>query len=583
MMKVLIVCVFLLSFSVFSQSKKALDSVLKLDVSALQTNSEATIQLLQKSLTTSEVKSNAALQAKVNSLLSMTYYYQGDYASNIKYGLKAIDLYSKLKDFKQLSNLYAELGFRLKRWDLKQAELYMQKGISIAKDHDLIRSLSSIYNNYGNVKLMKNQPDSALFFYKESLKINFQFKDSIGVPYCYNNIGDLYIKQKKYQLAEEQFNRALHFALALKDQYTLSDTYAYFGDLYLEQNKFFEASEYYQRSLNIATIHKISNLKSHNFKMLTKAYEGMNDLKLALEYSKKSQFFDDSILNIETQSKMLEYQTRFETVQKEKQLLNQKIIAKQRQFTIFILVAVMLIAVILFLVIFNLLRRRNLKQKQDFELKEALNQVQTVQKLHNQRVEISKDLHDNIGSQLTFIISSMEMFKFKSPNLDEQTKEKIQDIENFARETIAEFRDTVWAMNRTEISADDMRNRISNLLSKAKIAAENIAFDFEIDESTQDLKFNNLVGMNVFRIVQEAVNNAIKYAHASNIQVCFRMEEMKCKISIKDNGVGFDHSQIQPGNGLINMQKRASDVDATISIHSEIGQGTTIDLTIALK
>ena len=91
-------------------------------------------------------------------------------------------------------------------------------------------------------------------------------------------------------------------------------------------------------------------------------------------------------------------------------------------------------------------------------------------KLHEQRLAISRDLHDNIGAQLTFIISSVENLKFGFPNIDNKIKNQLTKVGDFTRETIIELRDTIWAMNSNEFAIQDLKIRLTNFIEKAKVA-----------------------------------------------------------------------------------------------------------------
>ena len=76
-------------------------------------------------------------------------------------------------------------------------------------------------------------------------------------------------------------------------------------------------------------------------------------------------------------------------------------------------------------------------------------QIESQNKLQEQRLSISRDLHDNIGAQLTFIISSLENTKFGIPNLETAVEKRLDKISDFTRNTIVELRDTIWAMNKS--------------------------------------------------------------------------------------------------------------------------------------
>ena len=91
-------------------------------------------------------------------------------------------------------------------------------------------------------------------------------------------------------------------------------------------------------------------------------------------------------------------------------------------------------------------------------------QIELQNKLHEQRLAISRDLHDNIGAQLTFIISSVDSLKYAFADGNPKLEDKLNNISSFTKETIYELRDTIWAMNKEEITIEDLKTRISNFI-----------------------------------------------------------------------------------------------------------------------
>jgi signal transduction histidine kinase len=135
-------------------------------------------------------------------------------------------------------------------------------------------------------------------------------------------------------------------------------------------------------------------------------------------------------------------------------------------------------------------------------------------------------------------------------------------------------------MNHSEIDLEEIQGRISNFVEKAKLAKETIDFKFVKEGDLQNIQFTSLQGMNIYRIIQEAINNALKYADASSIEIHVSGERNHVRFAIQDNGKGFDQTTVDLGNGLRNMKKRADDIQAKFDIHSTVGKGTLVSLTI---
>ncbi|HMI06647.1 MAG TPA: ATP-binding protein, partial [Flavobacterium sp.] len=144
--------------------------------------------------------------------------------------------------------------------------------------------------------------------------------------------------------------------------------------------------------------------------------------------------------------------------------------------------------------------------------------------------------------------------------------------------TIVELRDTIWAMNSQAIRFEDLRARILNFIEKAKEAKEEIEFGFTIDDDLNQMELDSVSGMNIYRTIQEAVNNAMKYSGAKQIAIEVKADGNQIRISIRDNGIGFDPKNTEAGNGLTNMEKRMGDIGWTYKLESETGKGTTITL-----
>ena len=293
------------------------------------------------------------------------------------------------------------------------------------------------------------------------------------------------------------------------------------------------------------------------------------------------QALKDSILNKQTNSKIEELQIEFETAKKEKRLAEQELRIKNKNLITLILIGPILLLSILF---WSNYKRGKLKRKQlqkEMKLKEALAKIQTQNKLQNQRLEISRDLHDNIGSQLTFIISSIDNLKYVSKDLSKGLQNKLSGISGFTSETIHQLRDTIWAMNKNQISFDDLQTRLLSYIEKAKNATQNI--QFQVNTDSIDYEFSSVTGMHLFRVIQEAVNNSIKYANATTISIDFTKEKEFLFIKIIDNGNGFNKEEITEGNGLANMETRIQKIGGNIIINSENDKGTRITIQIKIS
>lgn len=211
-------------------------------------------------------------------------------------------------------------------------------------------------------------------------------------------------------------------------------------------------------------------------------------------------------------------------------------------------------------------------------MKHEIAEVATQNMLQNQRISISRDLHDNIGSHLSFIISSINnlMYKYKTEN--RALYDYLTKIESFAAETIMELRDTIWAMDMEKFQFEDLKTRLISFINKQHTANPDLKIELEADEKLYEPSMNPFAGITIYRIIQEAANNTLKHSMATLFRISITMNQDILSIQLSDNGVGFDLDNCSHGHGLYNMEKRCKELNGDIIIQSAPGKGTDISM-----
>ena len=567
----------------FSQTKKTIDSINHIPFGT-RLEQASTLDFVYLKNLRNSIKINYKLgEGESYSNLALINYYQGKFEKDLDYSLKAISIYESINAKDKLALEYGELGFRMKKRSFKKALYYMQKGKFIAEDNDFQKPLLSIYNNYGILKEMQNQNDSALLYYNKGLILKQQINDSVGLPYSINNIAGILVKQRKFEKAKSYYDEALKIRIAIKDEIGIAENYTYLGDLFTSQKHHTIAINYYNLALEKAKKYHYLDLIQNSYKMLSQNYEALNNKDAALLNYKLYSTYKDSLLNKETNSKVAELEVKFDTTEKEKQLLKKEIEVKNSRNKLLVVSVLALFIGLFGFLIYRQQKLKNKQQEQEFQLQSAIKEIESQNQLHEQRLSISRDLHDNIGAQLTFIISSVDNLKYANKSLDDKITNQLSKISNFTKSTIVELRDTIWAMNSNEFLFEDLRSRIFNFIEKAQSAKEEIDFKFTIDKDLKDIKLSAVVGINVYRTIQEAINNAVKYANPQVVKVEVKAIQNLIQVVIEDNGNGFDIENTKHGNGLCNMKKRIEEINGEIEINSIENKGTRVSFTIDKK
>ncbi len=512
----------------------------------------------------------------------------GLYEEALKNYLLALAIYEKNNSLKNqttvinnIGNVYSYLGMNEKALE------YFNK----AKDNSIKlkdkKGQSEAFNNIAILYANEGKLQEALDYFKFSLNIERELKDKKGTAESANNVGAVFYYMQQIDSALYYIRYSVAIEKSIKNYTAISSSYNNIATILIENNRSDEAQKYIDSAYTIAVEAKTTADIEAALQTYSNYYEAKNDLKSALDYQKKYNAFRDSTSTIETKNKVAELEIKYDTEKKENQILQQRaqlaekdLEVRRKNTFIFGSLGVALILGLIGYLLYSQQKLKNRQLQKEGELKSALAKIETQNQLQEQRLRISRDLHDNIGAQLTFIISSIDNLKYGFTDISEKLGNKLSNISSFTSQTIFELRDTIWAMNKESISFEDLQARIANFIEHAKNASAHTKFSFNIkDNVDQTHVFTSVQGMNIYRIIQESVNNALKYASAEKIEVNISKENEQYRVEILDNGKGFDPASIEMGNGLNNMKKRAREIGGEFDFISQKNGGTRVIMT----
>jgi len=195
------------------------------------------------------------------------------------------------------------------------------------------------------------------------------------------------------------------------------------------------------------------------------------------------------------------------------------------------------------------------------------------------RDSIAADFHDDLGSTLSSISIFSEVAIQNADSDVGTAKNMMEDIGTRARAMINSMNDMVWAIKPENDNLYSLMQRMEEF-SYPVAEAKEMRLAFTMDQNLHEIKTDMLRRKNLFLIFKEAFNNAIKYSRASDIEVSFILKHKKILImEVADNGCGFEYNNIKPGDGLNNLQKRATEINGKLKITSAAGCGTTINIS----
>lgn len=211
------------------------------------------------------------------------------------------------------------------------------------------------------------------------------------------------------------------------------------------------------------------------------------------------------------------------------------------------------------------------KERLKFEFQQQL--LQTQLEIQEQTLKtISEEIHDNVGQVLSLAKLNLNTF-------ENNPEKKLADTKELISKAINDLRDLSRSMHGDRIAELGLQQSLADELQILQNSGE---FETHVNISGQHYKLSPQQEMVIFRIVQEALNNAIKHAKAKNISLHINYQLQLFTLTVEDDGTGFDTIAMQnkKGIGLKSMQNRAQLIGATCTLQSSDKKGTAITIEL---
>ncbi|MCK0136702.1 sensor histidine kinase [Arenibacter sp. S6351L] len=531
------------------------------------------------------------------------------------------------KIFRSLKNDYstARVLYSLARVqsdikDYTASEITTIEAIELLKPLDKNYQLFLCYNNLGSVTNALNEYDKALEYYDKALfyldKSKIDNSNRLKNT-ALNNIGMVFQAKGENKKAVENFEKVINsdsiyykdiklFAQALSNyaysKNKLGDTIGVLasfekslkikdsvGDIRGLALTNYEIAEYYLKlkdttnALTYANTAKQISEQTSNNRRLLESLELMAkvDPKNSPKYTQEYIKLNDSLIREERAVRNKFTRIRFET---DEFIEQNELLTRQRQLWIGIAIALFVLAAFILITIDQ--RRKNQKLRFEQAQQKANQEIFNLLLAQNKKVEegkqlekkrISEELHDGILGQMLGIRLILSGLNNKT---DSDSVLKRSDLLKKLQGLEEEIRTISHELSRA--SQEKIHNFIVSIEELVKTIQDSskMKCHFEYDHKIDWDQLKGDIKINIYRIVQESLQNCIKHAKATKVDLLFESEDEHVRIIVLDNGVGFDQKKGKRGIGLKNINSRLEKLKGTYDIQSKIGQGTKVIVTI---
>ena len=436
-----------------------------------------------------------------------------------------------------------------------------------------INNKANVYRELGQYKLAIDLYEGLISQRKKYETIDPSFYGSL-----INNIALTKMTSGNYVFREVEAELKGAIAIAYKEDDDNGKLNAILdlSNLYLKEHKTDSVKKYAKQAYDLATAFSSNEAKQKALFLLAAVVEGDEGKELLVEHIR----LGDSLEKVQKSVRNRIARIKYGTDQIE---AKNKQISKENLYLLILSIGLLLTAILVYVVISQRAKNRKLKliqvqQKANEDIYNLmLGQQDKVEEARaKEKMRVSKELHDGVLGGLFGVRLSLDSINFNEGKEAMMTRAKyisqLQSIEQ-------DIRKISHDLNTDFVAGSSFMDIVAELI-KTQSVAYSLEHEFiYTDDISWDL-VSNKIKINIYRIIQESMQNIYKHANAKSIKISVSLKKDLICLQIVDDGDGFDTSKSKKGIGLKNMKSRVEDIKGIITFTSQSGDGTTVNVQI---
>lgn len=494
--------------------------------------------------------------------------------------LNALRLSEKSNNKELVAGIYAQIGqdYQLKG-DIANSKYYVHEGLKTVSDKPTSNAYLLTLHTLANIYGMSNMIDSALITDAKGLALAKGINSPSISSMFYDNKANCYVELKKYDSAFYYFNKSLLIDSIQGNFKQVSDSYLNLGIMFKRQKKYIESIQYLTHSITLANATGYLYGKQNAWAMLAESFTAQNDLPNAIIAKDSAAFIKDQLINEKSSAKLAELRELYQTEKKEQTIqLQQSEIGKQK----IIIIGIAALFISLLFTGYAYIKKQKIKK--EIEIKEQLHQQQLqatiniLQAEEKEKERIASDLHDGVGQLMMAAWLNLQALEHHENSLESGHKDLLQKSILLVDESCKEVRSVSHSMMPNALLKKGLINAVHDFVQQ--IDKNVIAINFQT--TNVQLPLAPHVETMMYRIIQESINNVVKHAQATALDISINNDTTGTDILIEDNGKGFDvQAALQKeGIGLQNIKNRVDYLHGTVHWDSTLGNGTVVSIFI---
>jgi len=526
--------------------------------------------------------------AAVNNDLGIVYDEKAHNSKAIELYLEAVKIYEETNDLRGQAKVYNNLGIIYKKEEQFAKSLqYYQKALEMYEALNSSLGVTISNGNIGSVQVEIGNYEESIQFSKEAIEGYEKLSLSRYVPYSMTNIGMAYQRMGLLEEAESWYSQSVELYREYGNKKEEAFSLNGLSEVYYASQQYSKALSMAEKSYEMALESGAADEIRQSSKSRALALEALKRFPEALQFWKTHIVVSDSLLRKERTRAIAELQTLYETEKKEQEIsllraeasIKDLEVQQARQANWLMLLSVV---VALALAGSGFIRFRYKQRVKEAEEKKRSQQDRfraVIETEEKERKRIAQELHDGVGQVLTAARLNLSLLEGKVG--DKQDKPLLNSVK-LLNDAISEIRGISHNMMPRALAGGGFSDAVKDTVEKINSAGKvkiGLYGDWE-----NDLGFTEEKAIALYRIIQELLNNSLKYSGATDIKLTLeRFGDGAISLSIADNGSGFDTSSISRSTGIgwKSIFSRVEMINGQIEVQSKPSSGTEIQLRLA--
>lgn len=492
---------------------------------------------------------------------------------------------------------------------------------------EVTHTTANIYNNFGAVYMRLNQPEKAMEFYRRAERACISGKLYFQLGNTYTDVGEHYLAIKQYDSAIRYFNKLMEIGRQIDKADLQGIAYTDLGKVYIELHQYAIAIEYLQHAITMArnrygyiisnasfalidawcatgkykeALAMASQLAEQNSGSRTGAnyinayqkqamvYRMMGNSKKAMECMDTVLILKDQVTAKEKQKAISHAEAVVKVAENDKKIAEDQLLIARQQEKISrknlmiggVGAGVVIFALTSLLLYLNSRNKQRIytQQLKALEDEKMINTLKgMVQGADNERARIARDLHDGIGGMLSVAMMHVRGIKKEKP--DVALSDSYSEAIKLLNKTGDEIRKTAHNLMPEVLMKQNLNDAVADHCSLLRSGGLDVDFQSygDMDVLPQDAK------LNIYRIIQELLENVVKHAQADHVIVQLQLQDEQLTLTVEDNGVGADMTDVSRGLGLHNIDVRVKSMSGKVEIDTAPGSGFSVYIELNMN